>query len=143
MSQRDRRKAIGPSANPGRTRQVVRLLLLACALVVVIDALVGERGLLAMIKVRDEADALARHVDRLRQENVQLRDVARRLREDPTAIEEVARRELGLIRRGETLFVIRDAAPAPPQAPAADAARSRPAGTTGRYDASFSPVRIL
>jgi cell division protein FtsB len=33
------------------------------------------------------------------------------LREDPNAIEELARRELGLIRPGETLFIIKDIPP--------------------------------
>lgn len=99
----------------------MRILLLACAVVVVIDALVGERGFLATRRAKREYMALAQHVDRQRHENAQLREIARRLREDPNAIEEVARRDLGLIRRGETLFIIKDAqpaaAPAPPAAP--------------------------
>ena len=45
---------------------------------------------------------------RLRIDNARLRDEARRLREEPAAIEEVARRELGLIRPGETVFIIKD-----------------------------------
>ena len=34
-----------------------------------------------------------------------MRNEARRLREDPTAIEELARRELGLIKPGEKVFI--------------------------------------
>ena len=34
--------------------------------------------------------------------------MARRLREDSTAIEEQARRELGLIKPGEVLFIVKD-----------------------------------
>ena len=34
--------------------------------------------------------------------------MARRLREDPSAIEEQARRELGLIKPGEVLFIVKD-----------------------------------
>ena len=41
-------------------------------------------------------------------ENARLREEVRRLTEDPAAIEEVARRELGLIRPGEKLFIIKD-----------------------------------
>ena len=51
-------------------------------------------------------------VARQRAENARLREEARRLREDPDAIEEIARRELGLIRRGEKVFIIKDAQPA-------------------------------
>ena len=43
----------------------------------------------------------------LKAENDALREQARRLREDPTFIEEVARREFGLIREGERVFIIR------------------------------------
>jgi cell division protein FtsB len=45
-------------------------------------------------------------ISALRVENARLRENARRLREDPSAIEALARRELGLMRRGEILFVI-------------------------------------
>ena len=41
-------------------------------------------------------------------ENARLREEARRLREDPSAIEEIARRELGLIVPGEKLFILKD-----------------------------------
>jgi cell division protein FtsB len=47
----------------------------------------------------------------LRSENAALREEARRLREDPAAIEEIARRELGLMSPGEKLFIIRDVDP--------------------------------
>ncbi|MGE3405088.1 MAG: septum formation initiator family protein [Vicinamibacterales bacterium] len=40
-----------------------------------------------------------------------MREEARRLREDPSAIEDIARRELGLIRPGEKLFILKDIAP--------------------------------
>jgi cell division protein FtsB len=37
-----------------------------------------------------------------------MREEAARLQRDPTAIEAVARRDLGLIRRGEILIVVKD-----------------------------------
>ena len=104
----------------------MHLLLLFVAAVIVVDSLVGERGLLAMLRARKEYDALAATIARTRAENNRLRDEARRLREDPAAIEELARRELGLIRPGETVFIIKDvptvpapAAPAPTPTPEA------------------------
>ena len=42
------------------------------------------------------------------------REQVRRLTEDPSAIEEIARRELGLIRPGERVFIIKDLPPAKP-----------------------------
>jgi cell division protein FtsB len=93
---------------------LVHLLLLFVASVIVVDGLVGERGLLAMMRARREGDQLAAAIAQQRAENARLRDEARRLREDPTAIEEIARRELGLIRPGERVFIVRDVPPAKP-----------------------------
>ncbi len=89
-------------------------LLLFVATVIVVDGLVGERGLLAMLRARHEYDELSATIARQRAENSRLRDQARRLSEDPTAIEEIARRELGLIKPGEKVFIIKDVTPAKP-----------------------------
>jgi len=111
---------------PGRTRRVVHLLLMLIASVIVVDTLVGERGLLAMLQARKQYDELTLTLARLRADNARLREETRRLRDDPAAIEEVARRELGLIKPGEKLFIIRDVPPASRSAPPATAA-PRPA----------------
>ena len=84
------------------------------ASVILVDALVGDRGLLATMRARREYDELAATIARERIENAQLRDEARRLREDPSAIEEIARRELGLIKPGEKVFIVKDVTPAKP-----------------------------
>jgi cell division protein FtsB len=96
----------------GRTRRVVRVLLLFVAAVVIVDALVGDRGLLATLRARHQYDQLAGTIARQRAENARLREEVRRLREDPGAIEEIARRDLGLIRPGEKVFIVKDL-PAP------------------------------
>jgi cell division protein FtsB len=83
--------------------------------VLVIDALVGDKGLLAMIQARQQYRTLEQSLAEVRTENTRLRDEARRLREDPAAVEELARRELGLMRPGEKLFIIKDLAPRDPQ----------------------------
>jgi cell division protein FtsB len=92
----------------GRARRIVRLLLLFFAAVIVVDALVGDHGLLAMLDARRRHDELAATIARQRAENAKLREEARRLREDPSAIEEIARRDLGLIRPGEKVFIVKD-----------------------------------
>jgi cell division protein FtsB len=99
---------------PGRARRVIRLLLLFFAGIVVVDALVGDRGLIAMRDARRQHDELATTIAHLRAENARRREEARRLKEDPSAIEEIARRDLGLIRPGEKVFIVRDL-PSPPQ----------------------------
>ena len=84
------------------------------ASIIVVNGLVGDRGLLAMLRARHDGDALAATIARQRAENGRLREEARRLRSDPNTIEEVARRELGLIKPGEKVFIIKDV---PPQKP--------------------------
>lgn len=90
----------------------MQLLVIFAAVVFVVDGLVGERGLLAMLRARQEQDQLAATIARERAENARLREEARRLKEDPSAIEEIARRELGLIRPGEKVFIVKDITPA-------------------------------
>jgi cell division protein FtsB len=95
-------------------RRFVQWLLLFVASLIVVDGLVGERGLLTMLRAQHEYDELSASLARQRAENARLRDEARRLKEDPTAIEEIARRELGLIKPGEKVFIVRDIPPAKP-----------------------------
>jgi len=98
-------------AGRSRGRRVVEYLLLGVGVVLVVDALVGDKGLLEIMKKREEYRALEQSLTRARDENARLREDARRLRQDPAAIEEIARRELGLIKPGEKLFIIRDVPP--------------------------------
>ncbi|HMD34164.1 MAG TPA: septum formation initiator family protein [Vicinamibacterales bacterium] len=106
------RAASKPTPRPApRGRRIVRWLLLFVASLIVVDGLVGERGLLAMLRARKEYDGLAAVIARQRAENAVLRERARRLADDPAAIEEVARRDLGLIRPGERVFIIKDVSP--------------------------------
>ncbi len=73
---------------------------------ILIDALVGEKGMLEISKARRQHEALERQVGALRADNAAKKDEARLLRESAYAIEELARRELGLIKPGEKYFVI-------------------------------------
>ena len=108
-----RRRSPSPR-RPTRNRRIVRALLALVAAVIIVDGLVGDRGMLAMLRARREYDDLSASIARQRAENARLRDQARRLRDDPTAIEEIARRELGLIKPGERVFIVKDIAPARP-----------------------------
>jgi cell division protein FtsB len=94
-----------------RGRRILTGLFFFVVCVLVVEALVGDQGLVATIRARKQYDELATDLARLRSENAGLRDDARRLREDPAAIEEIARRELGLMSPGEQLFIIKDIDP--------------------------------
>ena len=86
------------------------LVFVGCALV--IDSLVGDKGVLQMLKKRQQAHALDRDLAAARAENAELREEADRLKNDPATLEDRARRDLGLIKPGEKLFIIKDAPPA-------------------------------
>ena len=99
------------SAPRRRRRRAIQHVLVLIGCVIVVDALVGEKGLLAMRKARQQYHALEGALAAAKAENVRLREEARSLLEDPSAIEDVARRELGLIKPGEKLFIVKDVAP--------------------------------
>ena len=98
--------------SPRPVRWGVQILLVLVGTAAVADALVGEQGLVAMMRARQQYDRLAGEVARQRADNRRMADEARRLRDDPATIEEVARRELGFIRPGEKVFIVRDLPPA-------------------------------
>ena len=81
------------------------------AVAVLIDAIVGERGLLAMLRARELFEAETATLEQRKAENEKLRENAARLTDDPAAIEELAREELGLMRPGEKLFIVKDLKP--------------------------------
>jgi len=110
-----RRKRVEPAsaaAEPGR-RKLLNLLLGFAAAVLLIDAFVGEKGLFERLRAGEAYEAASAKLLVQRAENARLREQVRRLREDPELIESIAREELGFIRPGELLFIVRDVPPAP------------------------------
>jgi len=104
--------AVAPKATlASRGRRLLRHALVFITFVIIVDAIAGEKGLLALLEARRDYAALERSLERAREDNAALRDLARRLREDPSAIEEQARRQLGLIKPGEMLFIVKDVTP--------------------------------
>ena len=74
----------------------------------VVDALVGDKGLLETMRARRQFAGVEAALAATRQENARLREQVRRLKEDPASVEAIAREELGLIRPGEMLFIVHD-----------------------------------
>ena len=101
------------SSAANRGRRIARYVLGVVTAILVIDAVFGEKGLLALLKARRDFQGVEASLAAARSQNAHLREQARRLREDPSAIEEIARRELGMIKPGEKLFIIRDVKPKP------------------------------
>jgi cell division protein FtsB len=109
MSEAAPAPASSPKSAAPRRGRFARYLLGFIAAILLVDAIVGEKGLLALMKARRDFQHVERALEQSRHRNAELREQARRLREDPRAVEEVARRELGLIKPGEKLFIVREA----------------------------------
>ena len=91
--------------------RAVQYVLVFLGSVLVIDALVGDKGVLQMLKKRQELRTLDQSVAAARVQNAQMLSEIHRIKTDP-GLEETARKDLGLIKPGEKLFIIRDAPPA-------------------------------
>jgi cell division protein FtsB len=104
MTQASDRK---PSGKPRGVRKVLTFITVALAL----NAVAGERGLLDMLRARDQQKELTASIAALKAENGLLRRQVLHLKEDPDTIEAIARRELGLMRPGEVLFVVHGRSP--------------------------------
>lgn len=78
------------------------------AVAIVVDALVGEQGLVAVRQARRDHDALVAKIASKRAENAALAEQVYRLDHDPAAIEELARKHLGFISPGEKVFIVKD-----------------------------------
>ena len=107
---RARRRLIGPDARQ-RQQKRLRYVLLFVSAAFMVNALIGDNGLLATVKARREFAAVQREVNALREDSRRLKADMERLKTDPSAIEEQARKDLGLIRPGETLVIIKNAQP--------------------------------
>ena len=107
-----RRKRVPAPAPSFQWRTGLNYLLLFAAVVLVVDALIGDKGFMDTLRIRREWHELARSVDDLRAENTRLVEQVRRLKEDPATLEGIAREEHGMIRPGEILFILKDVKPA-------------------------------
>ena len=104
-------KKAQPAAAQSRGRRMVQYALIAVGCIFFLDALVGDKGLIELVKTRHDFRSLETSLQRIRAENTRLREDARLLREDADTIERLARERLGLIKPGERLFILKDVAP--------------------------------
>jgi cell division protein FtsB len=104
-------------------RRITGYVLFAVSVVLVVNALVGENGYLATFSGRRDQAELRAEVRRLREENKQDKEQIDRLRTDPTALEDAARKGLHLGKPGEKMIIIKDPPPAKsdPRLPASPA----------------------
>ncbi len=91
---------------PLRRRLWLVLVLTVCLFLVY--SAVGERGLVRLNIILEQRDELRARVDALQESNLDLAEQISLLRDDPATIENLARTELGMVRDGETVFILSD-----------------------------------
>jgi cell division protein FtsB len=95
---------MGPS-NPSKgynKRVLVTILLLVS--VMIFFTFFGDKGLLQVYRLRRELKEIGRVNMELQQENDRLRAEIDNLRTNKKYVEELARRELGLVKKGEIIY---------------------------------------
>ena len=87
-------------------RRTTHFVVPLIAVVLFGNAVVGDNGLIALLRANRELAETFTVVEALRTENDSLREEVRMLLEEPLKVEEIARRELGLIKPGEKIFIV-------------------------------------
>lgn len=64
----------------------------------------GEMSLTRYVSMRGQATSLEQELSTLRRENVELQQDINRLEYNPAKIEQLAREQLGYVRKGETVY---------------------------------------
>jgi cell division protein FtsB len=103
-----KRRLRNPQEDRERRKKVATYGLLFLATAFMANAVVGEHGYLATLAAGQEKQAIEARIAALDRENQELRDMVARLDSDPSALEETARRDLNMIKPGETLIILKD-----------------------------------
>jgi cell division protein FtsB len=103
-------RKVGAEMNPISImrRKVLAILLIGLILLVWYFIFFGEKGVFKIIRLKRERDRIISDINSMQEENKRLQEEIRRLREDSRYLESVARRDLGLIKENEILFIFED-----------------------------------
>lgn len=71
---------------------------------IVIVFVTGRKGLIRLVQLRIEESKLKSDIGKLNKNNVRLSEEIEKLQKDPKTIEKIAREELGLVKKGETVY---------------------------------------
>jgi len=64
----------------------------------------GEKGLLHLFRLKRELTRIKEENQRVEGENQKLREEVKRLQQEKRYIEEIARKELGMVKEGEVIY---------------------------------------
>ena len=87
------------------------LVVLAVGVALSLCVLHGERGFLHYLGLQQQKENLIQSNRECREKNRRLYEHIERLRHDPEYIEKIARKELGLVKEGELVYIFEPAKP--------------------------------
>lgn len=80
------------------------LLILFLFLILGIFTFFGDKGILHLLRLQKELDRIKEVNVKIEDENRKLKEEVRRLHDEKRYIEEIARKELGLVKEGEIIY---------------------------------------
>jgi len=80
------------------------LLILLLFLILGIFTFFGDKGILHLLRLQKELDRIKEVNAKVEDENRKLKEEVRRLQNEKRYIEEIARKELGLVKEGEIIY---------------------------------------
>jgi cell division protein FtsB/cell division protein DivIC len=80
------------------------LLILISLLILGILTFLGEKGIFHLLRLQKEAVRIKEKNLKLEEENQKLKEEVKRLQSDKRYIEEIARKELGMVKEGEIIY---------------------------------------
>ena len=83
-----------------------RILILILISLLILGSLTffGEKGIFNLLRLRKEVVRIKEKNLRLEEENQKLKEEVKRLQNDKRYIEEIARKELGMVKEGEIIY---------------------------------------
>jgi cell division protein FtsB len=112
------RRSRAPQPGRGVAKRVAKWVAVAFVTLAMVDGIFGQRGLIENGRLADRNAEMKATVEALKADNEALADESRRLKEDPAAVEDLARRDLGLLKQGELVVILRDVPAPTPTTPA-------------------------
>ena len=88
-------------------KNIMLVLAIMTMLLMLLFIVFGENGLTDLNKLKMEKDNLSKKNDELKKENLSLYREIERLKNDPIYVEDVARKELGVIGKDEMIIKVK------------------------------------
>jgi len=86
-----------------RKRRIL-LIILILFLILGLFTFFGDKGILHLIRLRKDLARIEETNHKMEEENRRLQEEVRRLQNEKSYIEEIARKELGMVKEGEIIY---------------------------------------